>query len=93
MLSVFSDRLKSQPGRLPNTAIVEALKAGFRYARNQTLVNIMRLSLHGVKGYGHSNKVIPDKLAHNGTEPEFIETDWLYSQTVERTQTMTDFPA
>jgi ATP-dependent DNA helicase RecG len=28
------------------------------------------------RGMGIREKVIPGMLAHNGTEPEFIETDW-----------------
>lgn len=81
MISVFSDRLEvTSPGRLPNTATVEALKAGFRYARNQTLVNVMRDYRYvEFRGMGIRNKVIPGMLAHNGTEPEFIETDWSFT--------------
>ena len=30
------------PGRLPNTVTPEGMKSGMRYARNQTLVNVMR---------------------------------------------------
>lgn len=77
-LSIFADRLEvKSPGRLPNTATVEALKVGFRYARNQTLVNVMR-DYHYVdfRGMGIREKVIPGMRAHNGTEPDFIETDW-----------------
>ena len=43
MLSIFSDRIEIQsPGRLPNTVTVDGMKLGVRYARNQTLVNVMR---------------------------------------------------
>lgn len=81
MLSIYSDRLEViSPGRLPNTATVEALKAGFRYARNQTLVNVMRDYRYvEFRGMGIRDKVIPGMLAHNGTEPEFIETDWSFT--------------
>jgi len=42
-LTIYDDALEVRgPGRLPNTATVESLRAGFRYARNQTLVNVMR---------------------------------------------------
>ena len=70
----------TSPGWLPNTATVEALKAGFRYARNQTLVNIMRDYRYvEFRGMGIRDKVIPGMLAHNGTEPEFVETDWSFT--------------
>ncbi len=77
ILEIFVDRLEvTSPGRLPNTATVEALKIGFRYARNQTIVNVMR-DYHYVdfRGMGIRYKIIPGMLAHNGTEPDFIETD------------------
>ncbi|MDW8470213.1 MAG: DUF1156 domain-containing protein [Burkholderiales bacterium] len=44
-----------------------------RYARNQTLVNVMRdYGYVEALGMGVRNKIIPGMLAHNGTEPEFI---------------------
>lgn len=74
MLAIYSDRLEIvSPGRLPNTVTVEGMKAGVRYARNQTLVNIMRD--HGyieAFGMGISRKMIPSMRAHNGTEPELV---------------------
>lgn len=73
-LAVYSDRLEIQsPGRLPNTVTLEGMKAGMRYARNQTLVNVMR-DYHYVdfRGMGVREKIIPGMRAHNGTEPEFI---------------------
>ncbi len=74
LLAIFSDRLEIQsPGRLPNTVTVEAMKTGLRYARNQTIVNIMRdYGYADARGMGLRNKMIPDMLAHNGTEPELI---------------------
>src|SRR5205823_5094169 len=76
-LSLFSDRLEvKSPGRLPNTATIEALKTGFRYARNQNLVNIMRdYQYVDFRGMGIREKVIPGMRAHNGTEPLFVETE------------------
>jgi ATP-dependent DNA helicase RecG len=73
-LSIFADRLEVEsPGRLPNTATVEALRTGFRYARNQTLVNVMRDYRYvDFRGMGIREKIIPGMLAHNGTEPDFI---------------------
>lgn len=78
---LFEDRLEvTSPGRLPNTATVDGLRAGFRYARNQTLVNVMRdYGYVDFRGMGIRNKVIPGMQAHNGTEPEFIETDHAFA--------------
>jgi ATP-dependent DNA helicase RecG len=43
MLAIYADRLEIQsPGRLLNTVTPEGMKSGMRYARNQTLVNVMR---------------------------------------------------
>ena len=76
-LLIFSDRLEIlSPGRLPNTVTVDGMKSGMRYARNQTLVNVMRdYGYVDARGMGIRNKVIPSMLAHNGAEPEFIEEE------------------
>ena len=73
-LAVFPDRLEVEsPGSLPNTVTIERMKGGARYARNQTLVNVMRdYGYVDARGMGIRNKVIPGMLAHNGTEPEFV---------------------
>jgi ATP-dependent DNA helicase RecG len=75
MLTVFSDRLEIQsPGRLPNTVTIDSLRAGLRYARNQTLVNVLRDYRYvDFRGMGIREKIIPGMRKHNGTEPEFIE--------------------
>ncbi|MDA8146608.1 MAG: putative DNA binding domain-containing protein [Thermaerobacter sp.] len=73
-LAVYSDRVELQsPGRLPNTVTVEGMKAGMRYARNQTLVNVMR-DYHFVDfgGVGVRYKIVPEMRAHIVTEPEFV---------------------
>ena len=77
MLSIFSDRLEIQsPGRLPNTVTVDGMKSGMRYARNQTIVNVMRDYRYvDARGMGVRNKIIPGMLAHNGTEPDLIEEE------------------
>ena len=77
MLSIFSDRLEIQsPGRLPNTVTVEGMRSGMRYARNQTLVNVMRdYGYVDARGMGIRNKVIPLMHANNGTDPDFIEEE------------------
>ena len=76
-LSIFSDRLEIQsPGRLPNTVSVEGMRSGMRYARNQTLVNVMRdYGYVDARGMGIRNKVIPLMYANNGTEPDLIEEE------------------
>ena len=59
MLVIFSDRLEVvSPGRLPNTVTPEGMRLGMRYARNQTLVNVMR-----DYGYGDStSRIHPTKF-------------------------------
>jgi ATP-dependent DNA helicase RecG len=73
-LAIYSDRLEIQsPGSLPNTVTLDGMKAGMRYARNQTLVNVMRDYRYvDFRGMGVREKIIPGMRAHNGTEPEFI---------------------
>ena len=76
-LAIFNDRLEVQsPGRLPNTVTAAGMKSGMRYARNQTLVNVMRdYGYVDARGMGVRNKMIPGMLAHNGTEPELVEEE------------------
>ena len=77
MIAIFADRREIQsPGRLPNTVTPDGMKAGLRYARNQTLVNVMRdYAYVNARGMGIRNKVIPGMRAHNGTEPDLIEEE------------------
>ena len=77
MLAIYADRMEIQsPGRLPNTVTVEGMKSGMRYARNQTLVNVMRdYGYVEARGMGVRNKMIPGMRAHNGTEPNLIEEE------------------
>lgn len=81
MLSVLADRLEVQsPGGLPNTITVDGMRSGARYARNQTLVNVMRdYGYVDARGMGIRSKVIPGMAAHNGTEPEFMEDDYRFT--------------
>lgn len=74
MLALYADRLEIQsPGRLPNTVTVEGMKAGLRYARNQTLVNVLRdYGYVETLGMGVHNTIIPGMREHNGTEPDLI---------------------
>jgi ATP-dependent DNA helicase RecG len=73
-LNVFADRLEIEsPGRLPNSVTLAGMRAGLRYARNQTLVNIMRDYRYvDFRGMGVRDKLIPGMKAHNGTEPDLV---------------------
>ena len=75
MLAIYADRIEIQsPGKLPNTVTPEGMKSGMRYARNQTLVNIMRDYRYvDARGMGVRDKMIPGMRKHNGTEPTFTE--------------------
>ena len=77
MLAIFPDRMEiTSPGRLPNTISTDGMKAGARYARNQTLVNIMRdYGYADAIGMGVRNKIIPGMREHNGTESDLIEDE------------------
>lgn len=81
MLAIYSDRLEvTSPGRLPNTVTIEGIRRGRRYARNQTLVYIMRdYAYVEYRGMGINNKVIPGMLKHNGTEPDLIEDEYSFT--------------
>lgn len=74
MLALYSDRLEIQsPGALPNTVTIEGMKSGLRYARNQTLVNVMRDYRYvEFRGMGVRDKILPGMRAHNGTEPGLL---------------------
>ena len=77
MLSIYSNRFEIlSPGRLPNTVTTAGIKVGMRYARNQTLVNVMRdYGYVDARGMGVRSKIIPGMRAHNGTEPDLIEEE------------------
>lgn len=77
MLLIFSNRLEiMSPGRLPNTVTPDGMRVGMRYARNQTLVNVMRdYGYVDARGMGVRNKIIPGMRAHNDTEPGLIEEE------------------
>ena len=74
LLEIFTDRLEvTSPGKLPNTVTPEGMRRGLRYARNQTLVNVMRdYACREARGMGIRNTIIPGMRAHNGTTPELI---------------------
>ena len=76
LLSIFDDRLEVEsPGALPNTVSVEGMRVGIRYSRNQVLTSVMRDYgyVEGL-GMGIRRQVIPAMRAHNGTEPELVES-------------------
>ena len=77
MLAIYANRLEIQsPGRLPNTVTPDGMRTGMRYARNQTLVNIMRDYRYvDARGMGVRTKMIPGMKAHNGTVPDLIEEE------------------
>ena len=77
MLDIYSNRLEIlSPGHLPNTVTTDGMRAGMRYARNQTLVNVMRdYGYVDARGMGVRNKIIPGMRSHNGTEPDLIEEE------------------
>ena len=59
-----------------NLIALDGMKSGMRYARNQTLVNIMRdYGYVDARGMGVRNKIIPGMRAHNNTEPDLIEEE------------------
>ena len=76
-LSLYSDRLEViSPGRLPNTVTVEKMKQGYRAARNELLKDILRdYGYVEHRGIGVRNRIIMAMQAHNGTEPDLIETE------------------
>ena len=80
-LTIYSNRLEvTSPGRLPNTVTPEGMRSGMRYARNQTLVNVMRdYGYVDARGMGVRIKIIPGMREHNGTEPDLIEDDYRFT--------------
>ena len=49
------------------------MRLGLRYARNQTLVNVMRdYGYVDARGMGVRNRMIPAMQTHNGTAPDLI---------------------
>lgn len=74
LLEIFPDRLEvTSPGSLPNTVTPDGMRSGLRYARNQTLVNVMRdYNYVEARGMGVRNKMIPAMHNHNRTIPNLI---------------------
>jgi ATP-dependent DNA helicase RecG len=75
-LTIYADRLEIvSPGALPNTVTVEKMRAGVRVPRNPIIMRTMQdCGYVEAMGMGVRN-MIRGMLAHNGTEPDFIETE------------------
>ena len=81
LLVIYSNRLEVvSPGRLPGTLTPRGMRSGVRFARNQTLVNVMRdygyVDTHGM---GVRKKIVPGMRAHNGTDPELEEEEYRFT--------------
>jgi len=88
-VAIYADRMEVESaGGLPNTVTVERMKAGVRYARNQTLVNVMRdYGYLDARGMGVRMKMIPGMRAHNGTEPDLIAEEHRFTVRLWKTAT------
>ena len=72
----FVRRNTTPTARLEGMRRVDRWESGVRYARNQTLVNVMRdYGYVDARGMGVRNKIIPGMRVHNGTEPDLIEEE------------------
>ena len=88
-VAIYADRMEVEsPGGLPTTVTVERMKAGVRYARNQTLVNVMRdYGYLDARGMGVRMKMIPGMRAHNGTEPDLVAEEHRFTVRLWKTAT------
>ncbi|MBI4493240.1 MAG: putative DNA binding domain-containing protein [Chloroflexi bacterium] len=79
-LSIYSDRLEViSPGRLPNTVTVEKMRAGYRASRNELIKEVLRDYRYiEATGLGVPRKIVAGMHAHNGTDPDLIESDDLF---------------
>lgn len=77
MIVIYNNRIEVRsPGRLPNTMTPEKMQSGARYARNQTLMNVMRdYGYVDDRGMGVKDKIIPAMWENNRTVPQFISDD------------------
>lgn len=80
-LIVYRDRIEiASPGRLPNGITPARMRAGCRAARNQLVKDVMRdYGYLEHMGMGVPRKMIRGMREHNGTEPELIENDELFT--------------
>ena len=75
MPTIYAYRFEIQsPGRRPDTVTVESVKAGMRYARNQTLFNVMRdYDYVEIRSMGVCSRIVPGMRTHEGIEPDLSE--------------------
>ena len=80
-LSIYEDRLEViSPGRLPNGITPQRMVTGCRSARNQLLKDVMRdYGYLEHMGMGVPRKIVKGMRKHNGTMPELIEDEELFT--------------
>ena len=80
-LSIYEDRLEViSPGRLPNGITPQRMVTGCRSARNQLLKDVMRdYGYLEHMGMGVPRKIVKGMQDHNGTKPELIEDEELFT--------------
>jgi ATP-dependent DNA helicase RecG len=80
-LAIYSDRLEVvSPGRLPNGITPTRMRTGCRAARNQLIKDVMRdYGYLEHMGMGVPRKMVRGMKAHNGTDPELIEGEEIFT--------------
>ena len=80
-LSIYEDRLEVvSPGRLPNGITPQRMITGCRSARNQLLKDVMRdYGYLEHMGMGVPRKIVKEMQKHNGTAPDLIEDEELFT--------------
>jgi len=80
-LSIYKDRMEViSPGRLPNGITPQRMVTGCRSARNQLLKDVMRdYGYLEHMGMGVPRKIVKGMHDHNGTKPELIEDEELFT--------------
>ncbi len=80
-LSIYEDRLEViSPGRLPNGITPQRMVTGCRSARNQLLKDVMRdYGYLEHMGMGVPRKIVKGMQKHNGTMPDLIEDEELFT--------------
>ena len=80
-LSIYEDRLEViSPGRLPNGITPQRMITGCRSARNQLLKDVMRdYGYLEHMGMGVPRKIVKGMQNHNGTIPDLIEDEELFT--------------
>ena len=80
-LAIYSDRLEvGSPGRLPNGITPARMRTGCRAARNQLIKDVMRdYGYLEHMGMGVPRKMVRGMKAHNGTDPELMEGEEIFT--------------